>query len=602
MEPKGVVAAVVSAIVILSSIGIAGIVGLVQAEEGQTGGTLRVGWVQEQDTLNPFVTTTVQGRLMVKLLYDSLLRWNKTMVPESMLAESWTGSPDGLTWTYSIARNATWVDGNPLKATDVKFTFDFIKTNNISVFLDQVKYISSITTNGDYEVVVTYSTEVGTVLSDMCLVPIVPARVWSGMTKDQIMADTNANPIGSGAFKLVSWTKATSVVLDANKNYWYGVPSIGRVVFQYYANTETLVNALQNGNIDMIGKELPPTSLSVLDRDNNIKVIVNSDLYYREISINCGMNGGPNTGNPTLGDVHVRQALAMATDKQTLASVVQLGYADPGSTIIQKAASAWWDADIELFPFNISAANKLLNDSGYLDIDDDGIRESPNGTLEMDYKMWILSRWPEEMRTGQMLKTWWSEIGVDLEIVSADANTILSVMYYKYDFFLWGYSGQPDPSFSLLVMLTTQMNRWNGAAYSNASYDALYDQQARETNFSERRAIIYQMQEIIYRDCPYIVLYYMTANGAYRTDQFTGFVSMPTGLLSDVNTFALREVHLIQSQETAQKTDYTPWVVAGLGVVVAVGAVVYVLTRSKGGKGREESDSAQATPDSQKKG
>ncbi len=600
MKQRGVVAAVVSAIVILSSIGI---VGLVQAEEDQTsGGTLRVGWVQEQDTLNPFVTTTVQGRLMTKLLYDSLLSWNKTLLPKPMLAESWISSPDGLTWTYQMARNATWVDGNPLKASDVKFTFEFIKTNNISVFLDQVKYISSVTTNGDYEVIITYSNEIGTVLSDMCLVPIVPAHVWSGMTKDQIMTATNANPVGSGAFKLVSWTKATSVVLDANKDYWHGVPSIDRVVFQYYANTEALVNALRNGNIDMVGKELPPTSLSVLNRDNNIKTTVDSDLYYRELSINCGMNDGPNEGNPTLRDVRVRQALAMATDKQALNDVVQLGLAEAGSTIIQKAASAWWDADIELFPFDIPAANKLLNDSGYLDIDDDGIRESPDGTVEMHYKLWILSRWPEEMRTGQMLQTWWSQIGVDLEIVSADANTILSVMYYKYDLFLWGYSGQPDPNFSLLIMLTSQMNRWNGAAYSNASYDALYDQQAQESNLTERRAIIYQMQEIIYRDCPYIVLYYMSANGAYRTDRFTGFVSMPTGLLSDVNTFTLREVHLIGSEQIAQETNYIPWVIAGIAVVVAVGAVVYALTRSKGSKVEKEPDSAEVASDSRRKG
>jgi len=295
-------------------------------------------------------------------------------------------------------------------------------------------------------------------------------------------------------------------------------------------------------------------------------------------------NGG---GNPTLRDVKVRQALAMATDKRTLVDLVHLGYAEPGTTIVQKAASYWWDANIHEFEFNITKANELLNESGYLDIDSDGVRESPNGSVEMSYTLLVLSRWPEEMRTGQQLQTWWAQIGVRLEVVSADANTINSYVYpdYNQDMFLWGYSGQPDPSFSLLIMLSTQVGDWNDCGYRNASYDELYDQQAKATDPEQRREIVYQMQEIIYYDCPYIVLYYMTAKGAYRLDTFTGFVNMPTGLLSDVNTYTLREVHLIKGESAPAKTDYLPWAVAGIAIVVAVAAIAVAMSRKgRGGK------------------
>jgi peptide/nickel transport system substrate-binding protein len=572
-------------VLILSSLGIMGTMGVAKAaDEIPTGGILRIGWMQEQDTLNPFVTNTVQGRMMLKLLYDGLLMWNKTLVPAPRLATTYTKSTDGLTYTYTLADNAVWSDGQPVKASDVKFTFDLIKDQKLSAFYDQVKYMSSVTTNGDHEVTVVYNTTVGTVLSDMCLVPILPEHIWTGKTKDQIMVDTNDHPVGSGPWKLESWTKQTSVVLDANKDYFMGAPYIDRVVFQYYSNSEAMINALKNGEIDMIPKELPATSLSVLNQQTDIKVATNTDLYYREISINCNENG---QGNPTLRDVHVRQALAMATDKQTLVDLVQLGYAEPGSTIVQKAASYWWNPDIQLFPFDISAANDLLNASGYIDIDHDGIRESPNGTVKMSYTLLVLSRWPEEMRTGQQLQTWWAQIGVKLEVVSADANTINSYVYpdYKQDMFLWGYSGQPDPNFSLLIMLSNQVGDWNDCGYRNASYDALYDQQAMATDPVARRTIVYQMQDIIYKDSPYLVLYYMSAKGAYRIDKFTGFVNMPTGLLSDVNVYTLKEVHLITAESTPAKTDYVPWVVAGLAIVIAIAAVGYALMRGKGGKG-----------------
>jgi peptide/nickel transport system substrate-binding protein len=567
-------AGIVCAVMVLSSAGLLGVV--YAAEPVPSGGTLRIGWLQEQDTLNPFVTNTVQGKMMQRVLYDTLLMWSKDLVPEASLAATWTTSTDGLTWTYNIVHNATWSDGQALKASDVKFTFDMVKDLNLSAFKDQVKFMSNVTTSGDYQVIVTYSEQVGTIASDMCLVPILPEHVWTGMNKTAA--------IGSGPFTLTSWVKGTSVELAANKDYWGGAPHIDKVVFQFYANTEAVINALRNNEIDLIPKELPPTSISVLNQDSNVKVATNVDLYYREISINCDETG---QGNPTLRDVHVRQALSMAVDKQMLVDLVQLGSAEPGSTIVQKAASAWWDDEVTLWPFNISRANELLNDSGYLDFDADGIRESPDHATEMSYTLLVLSRWPEEMRTGQQIQTWWDQIGVKLTVQSADANTINSYVYpdYKQDMFLWGYSGQPDPNFSLLIMLSNQIGDWNDCGYANASYDALYDQQAKTVNVGERQTIVNQMQDIVYEDCPYIVLYYMTAKGAYRIDKFTGFVNMPTGLLSDVNRFTLREVHLIQAESTAKKTDYTPWAIAAIGVIVALIAIAYAMMRRGGRKG-----------------
>jgi len=577
---KSIAAVVVCAVMVFSSVGI---VGVLAAGSVPSGGILKIGWLQEQDTLNPFVTNTVQGRMIQKLVYDTLLEWNKTLVPSPSLATSWTTSADGKNWTYNLVQNATFGDGIALTAADVKFTFDMIKNLELSAFIDQVKFISTVTTSGDYQVTMTYSQLSGTIQSDMCLVPILPQHVWTGMNKTQVLAATNEEAVGSGPFQLVSWTKGTSVVMDANKDYWRGAPHIDRVAFTMYANSEAMVNALRSGEIDIIPKELPPTSISVLNQDSNVKVATNVDLYYREISINCWADG---QGNPTLRDVKVRQALSMAVDKPTLVDLVQLGSAEPGTTIVQKAASAWWDSSIDPWPFNISRANKLLNDSGYIDVDDDGVRESPTDhNIEMAYTLLVLQRWPEEMRAGQQIQTWWSQIGVKLTVQSADANTINSYVYpdYKQDMFLWGYSGQPDPNFSLLIMLSNQVGDWNDCGYQNASYDALYDQQAKTVDVSQRKTIINQMQEIIYNDCPYIVLYYTTAKGAYRIDTFTGFVNMPTGLLSDVNRFTLREVHLISAESTTpSSTDYLPWAVAIVAIIVAVAAILMLMRRGKG--------------------
>jgi peptide/nickel transport system substrate-binding protein len=75
--------------------------------------------------------------MMQKVLYDTLLMWDKDLVPVASLATTWTTSTNGLTWTYNIVHNATWSDGQALKASDVKFTFDMIKDLNLSAFNDR---------------------------------------------------------------------------------------------------------------------------------------------------------------------------------------------------------------------------------------------------------------------------------------------------------------------------------------------------------------------------------------------------------------------------------------------------------------------------------
>ena len=564
-------------IIVLSS---AGLVVSVADGDVPKGGTLRVGLLHEPDSLNPFIAQTAQSVEIFVSIYDYMFLLNKTLEPRPSLARSWTTSTDHLTWTFEIADNATWSDGVKLTAADVKFTFELIQNEELTMVLDQVRYMSSITTNGDYGLTITFESPVASVMDNLAQVPIVPEHIWTGMTKADIVLFTNDNPVGSGAFIFSEWTKGTTLTLNANPDYWNGAPHIERVIYQMYANAETMVNALRNGEIDVVPRELPPTTIKPLTGDSNVKVAFMTDLYYRHICIN-GYELG--SGNPTLRDVHVRGALQMATDKQALLNLVHLGYDSPGSTLVFKATPYWWDP-IQLWPFDIAAANDLLNQSGYLDVDADGIRESPDDpSIEMSYELMIISRWPEEMRTGQQLQTWWAQIGVELSIISADVGTILSKIYpdYSFDMYLWGFAGSADPSFSLSVLMTDQVQNWNGAGYTNASYDALWTQQATTVDPEARRDIVWQMQEIVYRDSVNIVLYYMDTTGAYRLDKFSGFVEMPTGVISSYNTYTLRQVHLIYGTSTDGGTDFLPWSITGVSIAVAICAVTYALLKTR---------------------
>jgi peptide/nickel transport system substrate-binding protein len=204
----------------------------------------------------------------------------------------------------------------------------------------------------------------------------------------------------------------------------------------------------------------------------------------------------------------------------------------------------YYNDRIEPYGFNPQGANKLLDEAGWKDSDGDGIRDRDGQSLEIT--LLVISRWPEEMRAAEMIRDWWREIGVKLNLRSADGGTILAELFpdYKHDMYLWGFSGQPDPNFSVLIYLSNQRGKWNGAGYENPEYDALYDEQARAVDPKKRQELIYKMQEIHYRDSPSIVLYYMTAIGAYREDQLAGFKgNVAGGLISQLYPNGLIDVN-----------------------------------------------------------
>ena len=290
--------------------------------------------------------------------------------------------------------------------------------------------------------------------------------------------------------------------------------------------------SLKQGDIDVIGSELTPVAARALSRDQQIKVVKSPNLYYRHICINASDFG---QGHPALREVKVRRALTMAVDKAYLVKMIHGGFASPGVSLVMEAIPFYYNKNIAPYPFDLEKAAGLLDEAGWT-MGADGIRSKDGQELRLT--LLVISRWPEEMRATEMIRKWWQDIGVALTLQSADAGTILAQLFpdYKQDMYLWGFSGTPDPNFSLSIYTSSQVQKWNGAGYQNPEYDTLFDEQQRAVDPNKRQDLINKMQAIHYRDCPSIVLYYMNALGAYRADDLEGFTeNMAGGLLSFLN-------------------------------------------------------------------
>ncbi len=505
-------------------------------------GILRIGWNQEPRTLNPMGSDTVQaGTIMRNCLYDTLITRDENMNPAPMLAKSWETSDDGRVWTFNLIEGATWHDGKPLTSADIAFTFQYIIDNQIGNYINYLKHIRSIDAPDATTLVLTYKEPIASALDDLANIYIVAKHRWQNIKGEEAAAYDNKNPLGSGPFIFQEWRKNDYLSFKANAGYWRKKPQLKQVIFTYFASRDPMIMSLQQGDIHVIPTELTPLATRVLARDKNLKVVRTPNLYYRHICINSSTFG---QGHPALRDARVRRALAMTVDKKRLAGLIHLGFARPGLSVVMDGTPFYYNDQIKRYGFNPQGANKLLDKAGWKDSDGDGIRDRDGQPLEIT--LLVISRWPEEMRAAEMIRGWWKDIGIKLNLQSADGGTILAQLFpdYKHDMYLWGFSGQPDPNFSVLIYLSNQRGKWNGAGYENPTYDALFEEQVRAVDSEKRRELIHKMQAIHYQDSPSIVLYYMTAIGAYRADQLAGFKEKITaGVINQLYPDGLIDVH-----------------------------------------------------------
>ena len=159
--------------------------GLVRAMAGESASpspatpvTLRVGWVNEPDNLNPFIGYSTSSYLVYHLNYDQLTGYTAADVtPAPDLAESWTTSADGLEWTFKLRQGVKWQDGEPFTSADVVFTYDYIIKNQLAAFTSYTTGITKVEAVDDYTVTFTTAKPKANMLG--MVVPIVPEHIWS---------------------------------------------------------------------------------------------------------------------------------------------------------------------------------------------------------------------------------------------------------------------------------------------------------------------------------------------------------------------------------------------------------------------------------------
>ncbi|TNC23530.1 ABC transporter substrate-binding protein [Amycolatopsis alkalitolerans] len=512
-----------------------------QAQAQQDSRVLRVALVQDVDHLNPFLASFASSTMVGRLAWEFLtLPSAEDNSPSPGLAQSWTTSPDKLTWTYQIRAGVKWSDGQPVTAKDAAFTFNRIMSDKKAQEANgtYVENFASVTAPDDRTLVI--RTKVPQASMTALDVPIVPEHVWAGIS-DMADPKTDTVPVvgvGDGPFLITGYRPNELVRLKANPDYWRGKAKYDELQFITYKNAEAAVNALRNNEVDLVNR-LTATQLDTLAGQPGITTSKATGRRYRELLMNPGAQNAARQpigdGNPALKDVRVRKAIAQAIDPQTLIDKVLGGYGQLGGGLLPLAYPRYhWDpSDAQRYKFDPAAAGAALDAAGYRR-GADGTRVGPDGKpLELR----LLGKASEDfsLRAADYVVSWLGAIGikVDKQLVS-DNEVDDRTNAGTYDLAFSGWGTSPDPDYTLGkqtcgALPATAGSSSSASFFCDPQFDALYARERAELDPAKRADLVKQAQARYYDQVPSFVIDYDNPLEAYRSDRFTGFPKQPAG-------------------------------------------------------------------------
>lgn len=440
---------------------------------------------------NPFQVSPAGpgGPILVSLIYDTLT-WKDDTGIIPWLASDWTVSADGQTYTFQIASGVTWQDGKPLTADDVAFSYTYY-TNHPYVWM-RSDVVASATANGDH-VEIRLKQPYAAFIEDISgILPIIPRHVWESV-EDPLVYTGAGRTMGSGPYAMAEYNETEGAYrLTANASYWNGTPRIAEFR-QIKVPPEALIQATRQGAVDLASS----TDASVGDLladDTRLAIHESAPLSIVRLAVN--------TARAPLDRKEVRQAIAFALDQKLIAESITHGTAIVGSPGVVPPETPWFNPNLTQYPFDPDRARELLG----------GER------LTIDLVADAQARDPELL--APMLEA----VGITLNVQRVDSPTRIQLLRdgdYQLGFLTHiGVGGDPD-----------YLRRWysgqetnayaQGSIFTNEEYARLGEAQATTLDVSERKELVFQMQEILAEELPTIVIYHRRFYWIHDPSRFT---------------------------------------------------------------------------------
>lgn len=461
-----------------------------EAADSEYKDTLVFAMNTDVQSLDPQIQNDTTSEQVVKMLYNTLLKFEDDGTVVGDLAESWSVSEDKLTWTFNLKQGVKFHNGKELTSADVKATFDRalnaeaggLRTTEI------IKMFTAVEAPDPYTVTITTDGPYGPMESLMCNMSL---GIMDADYIEQYGLDLGTSvegENGTGPFKVVSWERDQEIVVERFDDY-FGTPAkLQTVVYTVIPEAASRVIALETGEVDVIDK---PTNedLERLEADTeNFTVLRKPTISQRLFRFGCN--------DPIISNTKVRQAIVYAIDRQAIIDALFTGSAYPSTAPLAPVTFGY--SDLGEIEQDLELAKSLLAEAGY-----------PDG---FDTKIVTTERYQNGIELAEIISQQLAEIGINAKIevwewsaLSASWNGITADEFDQPIFIMGAGPSMRDADGGLRGLYTTSetgLNDRNYGFYSNAEVDALIEQGMQETDQQKRVEIYKEAMEILYREDP----------------------------------------------------------------------------------------------------
>jgi peptide/nickel transport system substrate-binding protein len=501
------------------------------AEQDDTGTTVEdEGDIQEGGTILVGAEQEPAGGLNVELVCCTLAwgEWIQAQVLEGALKNlpDFSYAPniaaalpeiteDPFTLTYTIKDEAVWSDNTPITADDFEFTWEtYINPDNDVASRDGYDDIDSAEIVDDKTIAFTFK-DAYAGWRDL-FNPLLPKHALEGENFNKVWnkgwVDKEGNAIGSGPFLFESYNKGADLTLVPNDNWWgEGGPYVDEIVFRFLPETNTEIQSLRGGEVDMIYPQ-PQLELESLLTQPDLEVETNAGTTWEHIDIQVGENG-----HPALREKFVREALALAIDREAL--VEQLfGSLSPDLTPLHNTIymqnQEEYVPNWETYTADPAKAEQLLKDGGCTKEGD--VYVCNGEPLEFEFTSTSGNALRE--LAFEVIQEQLRPLGIKLTSGFGEAAVVFGnkvLVQGNYDLFMFAWVGTADPGGSVEIWKCEGSQNFTG--YCNEEVTQLLEDSNLALDPAARGDLMNEADRIMSEDIPTIPLYQKPTFFAYNT-------------------------------------------------------------------------------------
>ena len=460
-------------------------------------------------TLDPVKEELISTYHIVQQVYDGLVAFDSNLRVVPGLAESWTVSRDGRQYLFTLRQGVRFHDGTEVRAGDViaSLTRLFKPENKTSSkeFLYRIKgarefrdgkaaRISGITAQGEGKVAIELLEPYAPFLSTLAM-PITRIAPEKMLTDPRQPLDRN--PVGTGPFRFQSWSDNT-IVLEANRDYFRGPPTLEKIVFRFYPGEERdrAFPDFLEGKLE--GCPLPGNADPARLREQGYQVLIRpriSLMFY-----------GMNMRHQPLEDQRVRRALLLALDRPRIAKEVMASKYPPAMQIIPPGTPGY-SPDNALAVYDPEKAARYLAEAGY-----------PGGKGLPELTLASASQSDLAKRELEMVGKYLADLGIRLKPVFVESweEFLKGLKEGRYDLYRYAiYSDIPDPDDAMPGIVETSGSH-NFTGYSSEEVDRLIQAARSETDMIIRTSLYREAERKVLENPPLIPVIFLSTQVAFQ--------------------------------------------------------------------------------------